>query len=60
MKAFKNLGAPEYLMLVSVAILLLITAKRLYSLSTDNQMSENAAETVKGKGNGNQFLSFSP
>lgn len=58
MKHLKNLAAPEYLMLVSVAILLLITAKRLSSLSTDNQMSENAAGTVKG--NGNQFLSFSP
>lgn len=58
MKAFKNLGAPEYLMLVSIGILLLIAANRLYSLSTDNQMSENAAETTKD--NGNQFLSFSP
>lgn len=43
MRLLKNLGCPEYLMLVSVAILLLITAKRLSSLSTDNHMSENGS-----------------
>lgn len=37
MKLFKNLAAPEYLMLVSIAILLLIAATRLSKRMSENE-----------------------